>query len=121
MLVKHLKDCRQFIAGDGSLLCELLHPEKADLQIRYSLARAKVPPGQTTRPHRLKACEVYYIIAGHGLMHIDKESLQVGPDCAVYIPPRSTQYIENTGNSDLNFLCIVEPAWRKEDEQILEL
>ena len=29
------------------------------------------------------------------------------------IPPGSTQYIENTGNSDLKFLCIVEPAWRK--------
>jgi mannose-6-phosphate isomerase-like protein (cupin superfamily) len=121
MLVKHLKDCRQFIAGDGSILRELLNPEKADLQIRYSLARAKVPAGQMTRPHRLKACEVYYIIAGRGLMHIDKESSEVGPDCAVYIPPHSTQYIENTGTCDLNFLCIVDPAWRKEDEQILDL
>ena len=121
MFVKRLKDCRQFIAGDGSILRELLNPEKADLQIRYSLARASVPPGQMTKPHRLKACEVYYIISGHGLMNIDKESLEVGPDCAVYIPPRSKQYIANTGTCDLNFLCIVDPAWRKEDEQILEL
>ena len=121
MFVKHLKDCRQFIAGDGSILRELLNPEKADLQIRYSLALAKVPAGQMTRPHRLKACEVYYITAGHGLMHIDDESLEVGPECAVYIPPRSTQCIENTGTCELNFLCIVDPAWRKEDEEILDL
>jgi mannose-6-phosphate isomerase-like protein (cupin superfamily) len=119
MLVKHLKDCRQFIAGDGSILRELLNPQKADLQIHYSLARAKVPAGQMTKPHKLKACEVYYIIAGQGLMHIDEESFEVGPESAVYIPPHSTQYIENTGTSDLNFLCIVDPAWRKEDEQIL--
>ncbi len=50
-------------------------------------------------------------------MHIDEESLEVGPDCAVYIPPQAMQYIENTGNSDLKFLCIVDPAWRKEDEE----
>lgn len=120
MLVRHLKNCREFVAGDGSILRELLHPEKADLQISYSLAHAKVTPGQKTKPHKLKASEVYYIMAGRGLMHIDKESFEVNSQCAVYIPPHSTQYIENTGNSDLKFLCIVDPAWRKEDEQIVE-
>ena len=49
-------------------------------------------------------------------MHIDEEYLEVGPDCAVYIPPQALQYIENTGNTDLKFLCIVDPAWREEDE-----
>jgi len=120
MSVRRLEDCQEFIAGDGSLLRELLHPDKADLQIRYSLAYAKVAPGQTTKPHKLRASEVYYILAGYGLMHIDEETLQVGPDCAIYIPPHSRQYIENTGNSDLKFLCIVDPAWRKEHEEVLD-
>ncbi len=120
MFVRDLKDCREFIAGDGSILRELLHPEKADLQIRYSLACAKVTAGQKTRPHKLRACEVYYIIEGQGLMHIDKESLEVNAECVIYVPPNSTQYIENTGDSDLKFLCIVEPAWRKEDEEVFD-
>jgi mannose-6-phosphate isomerase-like protein (cupin superfamily) len=120
MFVKHLKDCREFVAGDDSILRELLHPEKTDLQIRYSLAHAKVNPGQKTRPHKLRACEVYYVTAGQGLMHIDGESCGVNRECAIYIPPGSTQYIENTGNSDLNFLCIVEPAWRREDEEVFD-
>ena len=120
MFFKRLKNCREFIAGDGSLLRELLHPEKTGLQIRYSLAHAKVMAGEMTKPHKLKACEVYYIIAGQGLMHIDKESFELGPECVVYIPPRATQYVENTGNSDLEFLCIVDPAWRKEDEDVFE-
>ena len=120
MFLKHLKDCQEFVAGDGSILRELLHPEKTDLQIRYSLAYAKVTAGQMTKPHKLRTCEVYYIMEGRGLMHIDEESLEVNPECAIYIPPHSRQYIENTGNSDLKFLCIVEPAWRKEDEEILE-
>ncbi len=39
MFLKHLKDCDEFVAGDDSLLRELLHPDKADLRLRYSLAR----------------------------------------------------------------------------------
>lgn len=120
MFLKHFKESKEIIAGDDSILRELLHPQKQDLQIRYSLAHAKVLPGKATKPHRLKASEVYYIIAGQGLMHIDKESFEVSPDSAVYIPPNATQYIENTSDSDLNFLCIVDPAWRKEDEEILD-
>ena len=120
MLLKHVRDCEELIAGDDSILRELLHPQKEDLQIRYSLAHAKVAPGRATKPHRLKSSEVYYIIAGDGLMHIDKESFEVSPDSAVYIPPGATQYIENTSDVDLIFLCIVDPAWRKEDEEVFE-
>jgi len=120
MFVKNLKDCVEFTAGDDSLLRELLHPEKADFPIAYSLAHATVRPGRKTIPHRLKASEVYYIIEGKGLMHIDDESAEVTAPCAVYIRPDSTQYIENTGGSDLIFLCIVEPAWRPDLEQILD-
>ena len=120
MFVKYLKDCREFIAGDESILCELLHPDKAMILTRYSLAHAKVEVGQKTKPHRLKSSEVYYVTAGQGLMHIDQESFEVGPECAIYIPPNAVQYIENTGNSDLKFLCIVDPAWRQEDEEVFD-
>lgn len=120
MFLKRLKNCQEFIAGDGSILRELLHPEKTDLQIRYSLAYAKITAGQKTKPHTLKASEVYYIIDGYGLMHIGEGSFEVGPECAVYIPPRARQYIENTGDSDLKFLSIVDPAWREEDEEIFD-
>ena len=116
MLVRHLNDCDEITAGDSSILREFLHPAKADVQIRYSLAHAKVEPGYATKPHKLKSSEVYYILAGKGLMHIDEQSLEVTSDCAVYIPPQSVQYIENTGDSELKFLCIVDPAWREEDE-----
>lgn len=118
MFLRNLKDCAEFIAGDGSILRELLHPDKADLQLRYSLAHAVVKPGQTTRPHRLRTSEVYYILEGEGLMHLDAESAVVRPGQAVYIPPRSLQYIHNPGASDLVFLCMVDPAWRKVDEEV---
>jgi mannose-6-phosphate isomerase-like protein (cupin superfamily) len=62
---------------------------------------------------------VYYITAGSGLMHIGDRTFAVEPESVIYIPPGAGQYIENTGESDLNFLCIVDPAWREKDEEIL--
>jgi mannose-6-phosphate isomerase-like protein (cupin superfamily) len=64
----NLKDCAEFIGGDDSILRELLHPNKADLQIRYSLAHATVKPGKKTKPHRLRTTEVYYVLQGQGRM-----------------------------------------------------
>ena len=120
MFIRDLKDCAEFVAGDTCFLREILHPDKTDLRLRYSLAHATVRPGQTTKPHRLKTSEVYYIMAGEGLMHINSETGNVHPGSTVYIPPRTTQFISNIGKTDLVFLCIVDPAWRKEDEEILQ-
>jgi mannose-6-phosphate isomerase-like protein (cupin superfamily) len=120
MLVRRLRDCEQFVAGDGSVLRELLHPDKAETAIRYSLAHARVAPGQSTQAHRLRTAEVYFIMRGRGRMHIDKETADVDADSAIYIPPGSVQYISNTGRDDLVFLFIVDPAWRAADEEIIE-
>ena len=119
MFIKKLQDCDEFLAGDNTILRELLHPAKADLNLRYSLAHAMLKPGKTSQPHKLKTSEVYYILEGEGIIHNDEETERVCPGQAVYIPPDSRQYIHNPGNSDLKFLCIVDPAWRKEDEEVL--
>lgn len=120
MLIKNLKECPEFAAGDKTQLRELLNPLKENLTLRYSLAHARVKPGQVTLRHRLKSSEVYYIIEGRGIMYIDNESQQVNEGQVVYIPPGSIQSLENTGESDLVFLCIVDPAWRPEDEEVLD-
>jgi mannose-6-phosphate isomerase-like protein (cupin superfamily) len=118
MFIKDLQDCEESFAGDNTILRELLHPDKADLTLRYSLAHAMLKPGKTSQPHKLKTSEVYYILEGEGIMHIDDETEKVYPGQAVYIPPESRQFIHNSGNSDLKFLCIVDPAWRMEDEVV---
>jgi mannose-6-phosphate isomerase-like protein (cupin superfamily) len=120
MVIKDSEECEQIIAGDGSLLRELLSPRKEGLAIRYSLAEARVKPGERTLSHRLKTSEVYYIVQGKGEMHVDDEIDEVRRGQAVYIPPGAIQMIRNIGDEDLVFLCIVEPAWRPEDEQVFE-
>ncbi len=119
MIVKNLKSCRPFPSGDQAVLREMFHPGKETLDLRYSLAHASVLSGKTTLPHRLKTSEVYYILKGSGIMHVDSETESVGSGQAVYIPPGSVQFIENTGITELEFLCIVDPAWRPEDEDVL--
>lgn len=119
MFIRELKDCEEFTAGDNCLLREILHPDKSDLKLQYSLAHAVVKPGLTTWKHRLKTSEVYYILEGQGVMHIENESHDVKPGSTIYIPPGATQSITNSGKTDLKFLCIVDPAWRKEDEEVL--
>ena len=119
MFIRELNDCAEFIAGDNCILREILHPDKENLKLRYSLAHAVVKPGLTTWKHRLKTSEVYYIIEGEGTMHIDAESHSVRPGSTIYISPQAVQSITNSGITDLKFICIVDPAWRKEDEDVL--
>ena len=119
MFIRELHDCEKTIAGDNCELREILHPDKVDLALKYSLAHAAVKPGETTWMHRLKTSEVYYILEGEGIMHINDESAPVRTGSTIYIPPMALQCITNSGNMDLKFICIVDPAWRREDEEVL--
>ena len=96
MYIKHLKDCCPFIAGDNSHLREIMNPRKERLEIRYSLAWARVLPGNKTLPHKLKFAEVYYIIKGTGRMHINNEEKLVSENDTIYIPPDAIQFIRGT-------------------------
>ena len=118
MLIQKLLDCDEFVAGDNTLLRELLHPDKQAIALGYSLAHATLPVGKTSQPHSLTTSEVYYILSGKGEMHIDSEIQIVVPGDAVYIPPNAKQFIYNCGDEALMFICIVDPAWRKEDETV---
>lgn len=128
MIIKDIKKAKYFTAGDGCTLCELLHPDrvtekspKAGILMNTSIAHAFVRSGESTLPHRLKnSTEIYYIIAGMGIMHINCEAKEVFPGQVVYIPPGSVQWIESCGNYDLEMLAIVDPRWREDDEEIFE-
>lgn len=123
VLVRKLADCKQITALDGTTLRELLNPLHDDggLRLGYSLAHAIVKPRNASMPHRLRTCsEVYYIMKGHGIMHINDEATGIGPQQAIYIPPSARQYLENNGKEDIEFLCIVFPSWHPEDEELVQ-
>jgi mannose-6-phosphate isomerase-like protein (cupin superfamily) len=51
---------------------------------------------------------------------VDEQDCKIKKNQAVYVPPHSEQFVENTGKETLEFLCIVDPAWKKDDEAIIE-
>jgi mannose-6-phosphate isomerase-like protein (cupin superfamily) len=119
MLVKTMRDCIALTANDGCRLFELLHPKNDDIELPYSLAIAEVEPHQSSYRHRLKQTEVYYVLAGSGLMHIDEETQRIGVGDAVVIPAGTAQWIENPDDQVLRFAALVSPPWRDEDDQRL--
>ncbi len=111
MFVTSLEEHPEIVAGDGSLLCEILKPARDELAVPCSLAYARVPPGESTLPHRLRKMPTSTSsCAGRGecTMYIGDEEAEV----------HAGQHIENTGHEDLTFLRIVGPAWRPEDEEV---
>ena len=118
MLIVDVNECPQFVAGDETLLSEVLHPHRDQAALPYSLAHAIISPGSRSLSHKLRGSEVYYVLRGRGRIHIDGETGEVRAGQVVYVPPGATQFVENTGDEELAFLCIVAPAWRAEDEEV---
>lgn len=98
----------------------MLHPSRVPVAIRYSLAHGRLEPGKHSKLHRLASSEVYYFLAGRGVFRVGEESAAVEPGTVVYVPPGKAQTLENTGSAGLEFLCLVDPAWRPEDEDVIE-
>lgn len=113
-------DRPSFLAGDQTSLREILHPAKHQLKLGYSLAHGTLGPGQRSKWHVLASSEVYYFIAGQGRFTIDDEVVSVEAGTTLYVPPGGKQSLENTGSRDIEFLCLVDPAWKLEDESVVE-
>jgi mannose-6-phosphate isomerase-like protein (cupin superfamily) len=119
MLTRTLSECQEFLAGDHTVLRELLHPGKQAVQLGYSLAHGKLAAGRRSKRHKLASSEVYYFIAGRGTLTVDGNTHPVEAGSVIYVPPGGTQSLENTGTADIEFLCLVDPAWRVEDEEVI--
>ncbi len=119
MVIRQFDDCPEFVAGDHTMLRELLRPVPGSVDARYSLAQGRLDEGAASTRHILTVSEVYYFLAGEGRMHVAQESSPVKKGTVVAVPPGAEQWVENTGSGALEFLCIVDPAWTPGCEQIL--
>ena len=109
----------QFTQGnEGTKIKQYFHPHNTLNGINYSLAQFTLESGKKSTPHKMKSSEIYYVLEGTAVIHIDEESFTMSKDDSIYVAPMSLQFIENIGKEDLRFLCIVEPAWKQEDEII---
>lgn len=98
---------------EGCFITELLNtPDDPAL----SIARARVPPGVTTKWHSLDGITERYVIQqGEGLVEVgDAPSQRVAANDVVLIPPGTRQRITNMGDGDLVFLALCTPRFRVE-------
>jgi mannose-6-phosphate isomerase-like protein (cupin superfamily) len=102
--------------------CHILELSNREDDPAVSIARARVAPGVSTRPHSLDGTEErYLVLAGQGLATIGDEPPRVlAPGDMALIPPGVSQQIENTGRGDLLFLCICTPRFRWENYRALD-
>jgi len=122
MLIRRLQDREPINALDNTIIREILNPkhETQPLVLHYSLAHATLKPEKKSLPHKFyEASETYYILKGKGVMHIDNDATEVSSGDTIYIPPQAVQWIENIGADNLEFLCIVNPAWQPNAEELV--
>ena len=120
MSVRKNSEIDSIQGNEGTTIKQYFHPHNTLNGINYSLAQFTLEPGKRSKLHKLKSSEIYYIIEGSGKITIDEDTYDLSKDDSVYVAPNSKQFIENTGSENLRFLCIVEPAWKTDDEILLE-
>lgn len=120
MEVVDREEVKAYRTKDGSLVREIIHPDHVAVR-NLSMAEARLEPGASTAPHfHGESEEVYYVLAGRGVVIVAGEEAEIGPGQAVLIPARYRHRIVNTGDDDLVFLCLSSPPYRHEDTDIEE-
>jgi mannose-6-phosphate isomerase-like protein (cupin superfamily) len=119
MIIKHITDIKEIIAGDRCFLREIFHPDRDAVKSSHSIAFAYIQARGRTRDHYLdKQSETYYILKGRGIMTVDEKKFPVEAGHSYYIPEKSHQWLENASEEKLEFLVIVDPPWQAEDEYL---
>jgi len=94
----------------GALSKPLVMPETAGSRhIDYRISMYQPMAYVKVHRHRVQE-QVYHVIEGEGLMHIDGEDHVVRKHDFVFLPPGVDHAITNTGLVDLVFLVVTSPV-----------
>ncbi|HST89245.1 MAG TPA: cupin domain-containing protein [Ktedonobacterales bacterium] len=113
----HRADQPTAIAPDGAEIRGLIDREQG--ATRLSVAEALLHAGERTAKVRHVTVyeEIWYVLQGMGMFHLHRpdarseETAPVGRGDAVLVPVRHGFWMENTGATDLIWLCCGSPPW----------
>jgi mannose-6-phosphate isomerase-like protein (cupin superfamily) len=72
-----------------------------------TLGVAELEPGNDAlNIHRHEAAEVYFILSGHGVVHIDGKDYPVRAETALFIPGNTLHGFKNAGQTTLRILYV---------------
>jgi quercetin dioxygenase-like cupin family protein len=74
--------------------------------VGLTVGTAEIAPGATEvgARHHHADHEVYYVIAGTGVVHLDGVETPVEPGSVVFIPGNTRHFVRNTGHDTLKLL-----------------
>lgn len=94
----------------GALSKPLVMPETAGAKhIDYRISMYQPKAFVEKHSHKVQE-QVYRVIEGEGLMHIDGKDHVVRKHYFIFLPPGVVHAIENTGLVDLVFLVVTSPV-----------
>ena len=92
---------------DGTATQYRLFQEDEFLSTIRGIVANIINPGEAMKPHQHENVEhVYFILSGVGIVRIGDEEQEVREGDAIYMPPRLTHNLRNTGTYPLRFLGI---------------
>jgi len=105
---------------DGSIITELVRPEAEGSQ-NLSVAEAVIDPGRATLRHFHRSSEeVYYVLAGEGVLLVAGRQIPVTAGQAHLIAPGVEHSIRCIGTAPLRILCLCAPAYQHEDTVVAQ-
>ncbi|UCH34949.1 MAG: cupin domain-containing protein [Armatimonadota bacterium] len=120
MDIVNREDIPAYRTKDGSLVREIVHPDRVPVR-NLSLAEAALEPSASTALHYHEVSEeVYYVTAGRGLLSVADEETEIRAGQAVLIPRRARHRVVNIGDEELVFLCVSSPPYGHQDTEIEE-
>ena len=115
MEVRSLGSAAPFATADGSTIRSLLDRTNSPVA-HQSLAEATLAAGRATERHYHRSLEeLYYVVAGQGLMEIDGQTRTVGPGDAILIPPGAWHQLHADKGGEIKILCCCAPPYSHED------
>jgi mannose-6-phosphate isomerase-like protein (cupin superfamily) len=102
--------------------CHIVELSNHDGDPACSIARARVPPGGTTRWHVLHGiAERYLVVSGRGRVELGALApAAIGPGDVVLIPPGVRQRVACVGDAELVFFAVCTPRFRVEAYEDVE-
>ena len=99
------QDCPEESWGDIVSWRTLISADRSPTEA-LTVGTAEIHPGASTDGalHRHQPPEVYYFLAGTGVVHIGDAAYPVEPGMAVFIPANEWHFVANTGTEPLRLL-----------------
>jgi uncharacterized cupin superfamily protein len=92
--------------GSGAVLWKVLALGGALFGDLESFEYCRLGPGASFGSHvHSRTEEIYFIVAGSGVVRLDDETYEVGPGDLILTPLDGLHALENTGVDDLELIC----------------